>query len=332
MLLLLLLLLLLLVGLPAPEARLCRGTEHVQGSWEPLPPNVTDASFVCPAVAGPGYENFDYLFHNGSNSYEWSAGCSCPAHRASAWFWKPSQCDLLPWNATQFCELLDKRIVLLVGDSTMHQAAVTLMAMIKDHGGGCEQQVFYGSSHFLIFSGQADFKWHNWILTHKQKVLPDICVLTVGAHQHDEGDIDMIWEHVEKDLVMLRERFFWHNITFAWKTQHPGHAGCYNYSKPLPSQQNNPYRAGFRFAEDVYDWHLHPQFDRMNVNHSLLNGLKIIDMHPLYERPDAHVSSSAGAPPNSTTATKTDCLHNCLPGPVDLFAILFLQMLFHGEL
>jgi hypothetical protein len=214
----------------------------------------------------------------------------------------------------------------MTGDSTMNQAAVTLMGLIKDHGGQCFNQIYYGSSHLLIFQNQADFTWHNWILKHKEKILPDIVVLTVGAHAHDLGDMGMIWGQLEKDFLMFREKFFWHNMTYIWKTQQPGHTGCLNYSKPITTV-NNAYRQGKQFHEDVYDWYLHPSFDALSINQSLVNGVKILDMSPLYERPDAHPASAAA--PNSTI--KNDCLHYCIPGPIDLFATLFLQMLATGE-
>jgi hypothetical protein len=44
-----------------------------------------------------------------------------------------------------------------------------------------------------------------------------------------------------------------------------------------------------------------------------------VDLAPLYLRPDAHPGGN-------------DCLHMCVPGPLDLFSILLLAMLRNGDL
>ena len=46
--------------------------------------------------------------------------------------------------------------------------------------------------------------------------------------------------------------------------------------------------------------------------------LGVIDMSPLYQRPDAHALD--------------DCLHFCTPGPLDLFGELLMAALSNGEL
>ena len=312
-----------LLSIAVARGILCRDNGHTEGAWVKLTNPTEAVTFQCPNGSDFHSTNKqDYLFHNGSRNSDWSGGCLCPLHRAAFWRWKPAKCDLLAWNASRFCEVLGDRIVLLSGDSTMNQAAVTLMQLIKEHGGQCHNQLYYGSSHFLIFQNQADFTWHNWIIKHKEKILPDIVVLTVGAHAQDIGDMYMIWENLIKDIRMVRERFFWHNFTFVWKTQQPGHAACFNYSQPLFTP-NNRFRWGTHFDEELYNWYLHPSFDAFSVNQSLLHNIKILDLSPLYERPDAHPGSVL-AEPNST---KDDCLHYCIPGPIDLFASLFFQML-----
>jgi hypothetical protein len=50
----------------------------------------------------------------------------------------------------------------------------------------------------------------------------------------------------------------------------------------------------------------------------------VLDMEPLYQRPDAH--------PSSAGRIANDCLHYCFPGPVShLFSRLMMQKLFNNE-
>ena len=66
--------------------------------------------------------------------------------------------------------------------------------------------------------------------------------------------------------------------------------------------------------KDEFQWRLHPTFDDMSIKWSQdpAHFLPVIDMSPLYLRPDAHPA---------------ECLHYCTPGPRDLFATLLMQML-----
>lgn len=49
--------------------------------------------------------------------------------------------------------------------------------------------------------------------------------------------------------------------------------------------------------------------------------MSIIDISPLYLRPDMHIVGS-----------HQDCLHACEPGALNLFSNAFLQMLVNNEL
>ena len=67
---------------------------------------------------------------------------------------------------------------------------------------------------------------------------------------------------------------------------------------------------------DIYSWNMQPAFDNFARKRARVMSMPMIEMTPLYLRPDMH----------------SDCLHACLPGPLDLFAILLQNMLHTKEL
>ena len=103
------------------------------------------------------------------------------------------------------------------------------------------------------------------------------------------------------------------NISFVWKTQNPGHVNCEDFSAPTRT-------TGYPIPldKDKYRWNAFTQFDDYARGNIGRYGYKILDMSPLYYRPDAHPSSA------------DDCLHFCLPGPVllDLYSIFTLLKTF----
>lgn len=320
----------------------CHQSEHTVGQWSRVNA-ATAITFECPNGSHAiSHDKQDYMFHNGSKHkvFEWSGGCSCGGNcSANDWEWQPRNCWLPAWNATHFCDLLGDRLVYLAGDSTMHQSAVSLMEMIREGNPAkdCSAQIFYGLSFYLIFQGHADFKWHNWFMKRRDcgkfvrqedceqwphGVVPDIAVLTAGAHQADLGDMMSIWQGINEDFRTFRENFFWHNFTFIWKTQNPGHISCNNFFEP---ETNDIYPLG-PTTEDKYHYYLFKDFDAYSRNESHKNNIRLMDMAPLYLRPDSHLAS-AGRP-----SEKHDCLHYCIPGALNLFSILFQNMLMNGEI
>jgi len=102
------------------------------------------------------------------------------------------------------------------------------------------------------------------------------------------------------------------NVSMVWKTQNPGHVTCDSFKEP---------QTHYTLAKpemDNYCWNLHPTFDELSRNYSTIMNYEVIDMSPLYFRADAHPGF--------------DCLHYCVPGPLDLFSILFLNKLLYGEI
>jgi hypothetical protein len=146
------------------------------------------------------------------------------------------------------------------------------------------------------------------------KVKANITILSCGPHLNDVGDLDAILFELLDLIKSYRELT---NTTYVWKTQNPGHFQCDKYNAPTVGSTGYPIPANL----DKYHWNSLPEYDNY-IRSSLSEaryGFKILDMSPLYFRADAHTGGG-------------DCLHFCMPGPVDLFAILLLQMLNNGEL
>lgn len=101
-------------------------------------------------------------------------------------------------------------------------------------------------------------------------------------------------------------------IHLVWRTHNAPFPGCMNFHAPVTAPPQQP---------STFGWNLFNQFDEIAFNLTRQYNFQVIDMSPLKLRADAHQGKMAW------TAKQGDCLHFCLPGPVDLFANLMLHML-----
>ena len=346
-----------------PAGRLCKIGEHRKGNWV-IDPTHIQSSFSC--CGWDGYYGFNIsmneklckpegeqagqcaLHRTGGNStqllHAGGNACACDLKNelaSSDWkfkdtqnnrhkfVWKPTNCDLLAWNGSQFCELLGNRTVLMIGDSTMQQTGVSLINMIIASGASCANQVNIVVSTLLYVTQTYKNCFVDATLEEAHsKIKPDISIFNVGAHLKDIGDLDFII-HSFREFIAKEKAD--RNVTFLWKTQNPGHVNCTNYREPfqdysLGKDMDKVFHNDPNAIEQTkYNWNLFPIFDDIARNKSNFIGYKVIDMDPLYLRPDAH-------PAQLPDGRKRDCLHFCLPGPLQLFAVLLQTMMFNGEL
>ena len=316
----------------------CTNNSHIEGTWIPYEPKYK--SFVCcgggyagPYGQGPPYDfekvpgyclpkntlpsfkEFGYL--------EFGAQCGddcciCDrtddtrfvTNRREKYYWKPSNCNILEWNSTLFCELLGERKILMMGDSSMQQTAATLMSMITGGNGTCAPQITFGRSDHVIFG----FKGHQNYANLVDEIEPNITIVTAGAHIEDRGDVDTILHGI--NLHQQTRASLGKTVpTVVWKTQNPGHLACHKYKSPVAEFAVN------KSVPDHYRWTEFTKFDKHTDIQCPKYGFKILHMSPLYLRPDAHIEGH-----------KEDCLHYCMPGPLDLFSIILQQMLFNNEI
>ena len=312
------------------EGNLCRNSGHVNGKWVYNPSlNLTRKSFSCCGEAkgeflknkeecGPDWYDIEHLYW-GSKKYlslAGGSGCWCDilwgyknVHPREMYEWVPQDCQLLPFNGSRFCELIGQRKILMVGDSTMQQTAATLMSMIVSYGGTCADQVAFGRSDQLFFSTKGHLDLFQFVALIK----PDICIMNSGPHNHDMGDMFSVVESLKNMWGRLETSS--PHTKYIWKTNNPGHVDC-----PSGMIRDNvigpqPYAPDSK-EYDEFQWNLHPAFDELAKNYSkILNLTGVIDMSPLYQRADAH----------------WDCLHYCMPGPINIFSNILLNMLVTGE-
>jgi hypothetical protein len=312
------------------QSGLCRNSEHKEGTW------IKDETIHFKNYVCCGYDKLDFRSNidicgginlqgltnfYGSNNYRLHAGgnaCTCDAKQGryavnarEKYQWVPSNCHLLPWNATQFCELLGNRIIYMEGDSTMGQTANALMAMIYTNKGGCANQTFFTRPKN---QGQG-----LPVVRRLNDTMPDIAIFNFGAHSHDDGDLSCWWDGFNQtmkseEMLTLRKH---KNITFLWRSNQPGHVNCTGETSPNSyGIRNYPQ---YNNSIDWYNWSAHKKWDYSSAVNAEKIGMKIIDLSPLYYRSDAHPGGN-------------DCLHYCMPGPIDLFPILLLQMLYNEEI
>jgi hypothetical protein len=193
----------------------------------------------------------------------------------------------------------------MVGDSLIHQAASTLHAMLKVAKASCIDQITFGKSTHLIYSWPFNYgKDRNLDAYFTNNNGADICILNTGAHQKDLGDVYTLWERIKPKMDSYKSIY---NTTFVWMTQSYGHLDCMKFDKP--DEVFRPIEP----SEDKYLYHLFPQFDELSRNMSRSWGLPVIDISMLALRPDGHKGDR-----KEEWYTKLDCLHWCMPGPMNL--------------
>ena len=222
--------------------------------------------------------------------------------------WTPEYCSLAKFDAVEFCARLNGSKVLFVGDSVINQQAVTLMSAVTSGGGDCAYNIIFGRNSELINPLSTHFRMDWMEFIHYTKA--QIVIVGFGAHFHSVDSYLSAWETIGsmylKDAELLRSR----NVTIIFKTNNPGHLNCSNSLSP---------RLSPKFIDkhehiDYYQWGLFPLFDSIGKSRARKYGFKIIDMYPLYLRPDGH-------PPDG------DCLHYCMPGPLNFMNDVLLTMM-----
>lgn len=312
----------------------CSNNAHTTGHWQTV--NTTRKSFHCCGYGDylntisefcgtQAYPKFQKGFcWKGSNEFGASVGmnsigrsCQCDAEQGrltvsqrEKYEWIPSLCTMKEWDAQLFCSLLGNRTISLVGDSTMEQSSATLMSMIQSGGGGCAHQITNCRCDFLSFGlhwGEPTVKEVGFMFH------ADILVMSFGPHASDDGDLWSVWGALESMITDIRLTY--PDTTFVWRSQQPGHVNCHTHSSPVAYYDSDEQENS---GMDKDHWHAFPHYDAISRNFTISNNITYLDLAPLYLRPDGH--------------NPAECLHYCLPGPIDLFSRIFLQMLYNNEL
>ncbi|EJK69465.1 hypothetical protein THAOC_09276 [Thalassiosira oceanica] len=304
----------------------CIDPVGIVGEWVHVGPNRTFAAPVCcdrdnwgkmkPEVCGTEHSSGNFFSGFSSFPQQMSGrGCKCELF-TDVYEWRSPH---LPqtFNPVDTCRLLGNRTALFVGDSTMSQAASTLMTSLLP--GKCQTQVTFALSDTLVgrsFGAMNRGKaWKDWV----NEILPDITVVAIGAHvKTDDASYLGVIDEVLSDMIGMQSMH--PRLKFAWKTQQPG--GCTN---EILSPKDVNVAANTTEHIGMYNYDKFYHRDLLLLDR--LNRAKIpyLDMRMLYSRSDAHVSSMRGS------RIQGDCLHLCSPGPLDVIGRLFHQLLLTEE-
>ena len=151
----------------------------------------------------------------------------------------------------------------------------------------------------------------HWLTTVEKKRFPDIVIIGASAHIHTEANFTIAADEIVDNILFLRESH--PEVTVVWKTTSP--AGC----TEMPSLRH-PLDAGQLYEWGSKDWDYWATFydrDTRMVKKMVSLGVPILDNRMLYSRSDAHIGDQ-------------DCMHFCLPGPLDVMPQL-LQMLLERD-
>lgn len=261
-------------------------------------------------------KEFHHFCHNRNNATE-----KVRAIEMLKWTWKPSGCAMQQFEVENFLNSYlssDSHNLLFVGDSITQEHYVSLVCMLWDHLLRVEDSLTYQASsesfmevHQLKTGAKIIFirddhlierpehdeyrasvpmfqSWQEVVLS----LHPSCIIMNTGAHgTYNNTDMEDIASNV---VSFLRQHF---TGKFLYRETINGHDKCDQFDAPSSYAPKSHYNWG--------------RFDRYNAiwrRHVMNESSKwaIIPAAPINARPDAH-----SIPP-------IDCLHTCLPGPMDL--------------
>lgn len=330
-------------------ADFCSDGQHALGSWvESGPRNITPCCAWIPAEMAVNPEEYCGTFgaEGAFQRSEPSVGVyrgpkhflaftiSCAATPAAScrgftdtFVWKPSLCQLLEWNAAQFCQLLGNQTMLFIGDSTMEQTASSLMSNIRypfwSTTAGCQEQIIFAPGDTLIGRSLGVSNRGSYWVEHVRQLKPDVVVLNVGAHIAASADSDAVFAST-LNQVLDEHQLLFPELTVFWRSQMSG--GC---SERILDQERDDTRwAAYAASQPMYNYHLFRKWD--SIARDIISSrnsqlVRFLDMAPLRIRADAMSGSLPSSP-----VYNHDCIHFCTPGPMDhLFLRVILQGMFN---
>lgn len=324
------------------HGRYCHMDEFSKGRWVYDAQNITRKAFTC-----CGWDSSDWhdisirkqcgdidnpvkqMYQIGRTDYNIQSGghaCVCDELRKERFTvsqrekyrWEADRCDILTWNATEFCRLLGPRRVLFLGDSTMVQTAATVVNMVMEDipKGTCAPQLLAYQYNQPV-DPEHDKRT---MMEHLHRFSPDFVIIHFGVHFQNTELFKAAMQTFINDVNQIKANSS-KEIVFVWKTTNTPHVACERYDRPTVSFPPSP-----KDVSDRYLWHLLPGFDAYARTFFTQHGFRLMDMSMLDLRPDAHPGQNAW----EWKSFGGDCLHFCLPGPLNIAGNMLMHLLhFH---
>jgi hypothetical protein len=350
-------------SMPYCKADIDHNFEHVIGTWKPI--EMDHRLFTCcgnrrtvdeqmppMCVLERGQATNGFIYPPSLQPQNHCCTCQADLNSEDApldaekFAWVPDTCRLASFmeGDYDFCEMLGDRRILMLGDSTMPHVSYTLNAMIYT--------AFKAGKLKTNCSPQIHaFMRHVWRSSSRENKLnrtnggddlldffgnedpADIFIVSIGAHMTESPYFDKdavedkphanyvkAWKQHIKVMEWLMEQ-----ATAARKkatpdrappqllymTAQPGFHNCLNMTQPLTE----------RITEDDPKYHyqsLHTMNEYASVHFKGTN-VRVINTAPLELRPDAKVKLHDNH--------GLDCLHTCVPGPLNFVAELIGHVL-----
>ena len=299
-------------------------TPELIGEWKSIDRSLPENQFNAPHCCPTDYDDFHLIIDDSKEFCKIPSlirpgghACRClpgtERHKtldnSLTWY---SQ-HLPNWDARKSCDILDNRRILVLGDSTLNQAAAVLSEAF--HDGGCGEQIEFSYADTLIGKELGAMnRGEHWLTQVEKHEFPEIVIIGVSAHIHTEANFTLAVNEIVDNIFFLRQSH--PEVTVVWKTTSP--AGCTEKPSTL-----HPLDAGDLFEVNItpryYDyWKRFYERDTKMVRKMVNLGVPILDSRMLYGRTDAHISYN-------------DCMHFCFPGPLDVMPPL-VQMLLERDL
>eukprot|EP01062_Namystynia_karyoxenos_P082446 TRINITY_DN9286_c0_g1_i2.p1 TRINITY_DN9286_c0_g1~~TRINITY_DN9286_c0_g1_i2.p1 ORF type:complete len:476 (+),score=129.38 TRINITY_DN9286_c0_g1_i2:98-1525(+) len=285
---------------------------------------------------------------------------SCGQHRAdptqprdaTLWRWQASECELLDWDEELFCKGLNGRDIMFAGDSIQEAWHTSIYHQLggrrdlnKAEGNSvgkmrcpthpiCEKyyekplKLFHLTNQFLELRAvrQRNYKWYKYAPKY------GLLVINSGAWMVDpvEGKTmisdDKYAGYMKQAATFLAKNY---NGTIIFRTTYPGHPYCESAAGPL----QKPYAPPYPQTYAKFRWEAITRRNEIAVD--LFRPIAhILDVRPMTElRPDGHIGRwhvknfPKHGPPLTGSSIITDCLHYCIPGPMDTWTELLMNML-----
>jgi hypothetical protein len=267
--------------------------------------------------------------------------------------WQPTaaeDCVFSNWNRDEFCNLMKRATILIIGDSLSFEHYRSLghlmgkhISQLSQHKSKKEQdnivnyvcqkqtRIVYRRDDLLSNVSQAIFEGGSLSF-------PQVIVMNRGAHYQNDTMLMTGMKKVVEELQNWKLQCETFNITchLLWRTSVPGHPNCEKRDFRGPVNDLHAMeamisdRSNYNNRTIKYQWYNYQHqnemvVDMLTTNPSFLQQdkgtsppffLEIIDAYYLnILRPDEH------------RAHQEDCLHSCYPGPPDVYSQLLLHFL-----